>query len=221
LRTRSSASFSKYSLKSANYKEIKSEETSKNINNNNNNNSNKAVVSISSSSSIASSNHSLNSSPSLNSKSRLVNKEAIRKNNNSNLKIENLILSDAKKQQVKGEYECLINNSSGRLDDDDLELEAIKEILIKYNLPINKRIVKSLKNYIGQYGGIEKFQNSLISEIERNKFNSFVAAASAAYIAKAKTNSSPLHGVPNSYVETCSSILILKLISFIFFNFDK
>jgi len=53
--------------------------------------------------------------------------------------------------------------------DEDLELEATKQILIEYGVAINRRIIKDLRNYISKYGGIERFQESLKVEIERSK----------------------------------------------------
>ena len=175
LRPRSSGSFSKVSLRSTGIQEVNGRQTPTSI-----------VSSIASSSSS-----SLNSSPSLNSKTRLV-KEV-------NYKLEASAIISKKHQRC--DYESLTENK------EDLELEATKEILIKYNVPINKTLVNALKGYISQYGSVEKFQNSLKSETERNKFNSFVASTSAAYIAKVKNRA-----VPNPYVDSHNSNLAYLIV---------
>jgi hypothetical protein len=60
----------------------------------------------------------------------------------------------------------------------DPELEATKQILLGYDVPISRKLIKDLREYIGQYGGIERFQSSLKLESERNKLNLFIASAS-------------------------------------------
>ena len=64
------------------------------------------------------------------------------------------------------------------------ELEITKELLIKYNVPINKNIIKVLREYISQYGSVEAFKTAIESAEEKHKLNTFVAASCAAIIGK-------------------------------------
>jgi hypothetical protein len=60
------------------------------------------------------------------------------------------------------------------------ELEVTKDILIKYNVPIDRKIIKVLREYICQYGSVQAFKTALESENEKNKLNAFVASSCAA-----------------------------------------
>ncbi len=70
---------------------------------------------------------------------------------------------------------------------EDQEMEVTKEILIKYNVPINIRLINKLREYMSNYGNVENFKKAIeSSEDERNRLNSFVAASSASIIGKVK-----------------------------------
>ena len=60
------------------------------------------------------------------------------------------------------------------------ELDVTKEILIKYNVPINRKIIKILREYICQYGSVQAFKAAIESAEEKNKLNAFVASSCAA-----------------------------------------
>lgn len=81
----------------------------------------------------------------------------------------------------------LKNHSSFKEDLSDEELELTKKILIQNNVPINKKLVNELKEYIQQYGSTDKFKKAIELQDEKNKLNAFVAASSAAVIGS-KTN---------------------------------
>lgn len=82
-------------------------------------------------------------------------------------------------------------------DKEDLELEATKQILIEYKVPINNSIVYKLRSYIREYGSIDKFQESLKSEEERYKLNLFIAFNSFEQVGGNKSNVQ----VKNNYTE--------------------
>ncbi len=88
---------------------------------------------------------------------------------------------------------------------EDLELEATKQILIQYDVAINRKIVKELHSYISNYGGIEKFQESLKMESERNKLNLFI---SSHRLCEIKTMAPPSN--LNDYVDHIKSNSTLK-----------
>ena len=51
-------------------------------------------------------------------------------------------------------------------------------------MPINKNIIKVLREYISQYGSVEAFKTAIESAEEKHKLNTFVAASCAAIIGK-------------------------------------
>ena len=94
--------------------------------------------------------------------------------------------NDSKSQLIK---EKSSNKSETKLSDscnnikDDREIEIIKEILIKYNVPIDRKFIRSLRSYIcNKYGNIDAFNKSLESNEELKKFNLFVAEYSASLV---------------------------------------
>ena len=78
----------------------------------------------------------------------------------------------------------------------DEELEIAKELLIKFNLPINKNFIKTLRDYIKPYGNIKAFKELIQAEEERKKLNAFVASSNAASIAN---NSKVSLAVPENF----------------------
>jgi hypothetical protein len=80
------------------------------------------------------------------------------------------------------EREIKYNRYENRIIDEKTEFDLIKEILINFNVPIDKKLIKTLKQYIEKYGNIERFKKALDSEDEKIKFASFVAESSAALI---------------------------------------
>lgn len=94
------------------------------------------------------------------------------------------------------------NNNTSLEQHENPELEVTKQILMEYNVPINKRIMTDLRNYIIEYGGIDRFQHALKSEPERNKLNLFIAQTSANLISKGqKTLNCSRTAVQNTYVD--------------------
>jgi len=87
------------------------------------------------------------------------------------------------------ERETKHHRYENRITDEKTEFDITKEILINYNVPIDKKLIKTLKQYIEKYGNIEKFKKALESEEERTKFASFVAESSATLIGANQTNS--------------------------------
>jgi hypothetical protein len=75
-----------------------------------------------------------------------------------------------------------IANQSKNTSED--ELEIAKDLLIKFNLPINRKFVNLLREYIKPYGDMSTFQNIIKSEEEKKKLSAFVAATNAALIAQ-------------------------------------
>ncbi|CAF0713639.1 unnamed protein product [Brachionus calyciflorus] len=59
------------------------------------------------------------------------------------------------------------------------ESEIINDLLIKFNVSINKKMIKILKDYINQYGGLEKFKKAMENRDEFMKLNAYVAATNA------------------------------------------
>lgn len=87
------------------------------------------------------------------------------------------------------EREIKHHRYENRTIDEKSEFDITKEILINYNVPIDKKLIKTLKQYIDKYGNIEKFKKALESEDEKIKFATFVAESSAALIGANQTNS--------------------------------
>ena len=75
--------------------------------------------------------------------------------------------------EVKNHRKLSSNSTS-----DEAEHEIFKNLFIRHNIPINKKLFKVLKNYIKQYGGIENFEKALEIDEEKKKLNGFVAAFS-------------------------------------------
>lgn len=181
----------------------KQNSTNVNNNNNNNNNSNKEneddtlnkkltnKLIYGSTSSISKSSTSIKGSPNgqninikINQLTTLKNTESIVYNNNNH--------NDSNNMKKNSYVNSNIINQNALSKDilmkkEDVELEITKDILIKYNVPINKKLIKILREYMSQYGNVEEFKKAIeSSEDERNRLNSFVAASSAAIINKSR-----------------------------------
>ena len=72
------------------------------------------------------------------------------------------VVINANSQTLDRKYSVNMNN-------EDLEklLEATKQILIEYRMPVNRRIIKDLRNYIINYGSIV----SNFSTVLKTEFN--------------------------------------------------
>ena len=74
------------------------------------------------------------------------------------------------------------------------EMKLIREILTKYNVPIDKKFIKSFRVYICEnYGSIDAFNKALEEDVELIKFNQFVAGYSISI------NNSP-QKTPDNYI---------------------
>lgn len=62
------------------------------------------------------------------------------------------------------------------------EMDIIKDLLVKFNVSINKKMIKILKDYINQFGGLEKFKKAMENRDEYIKLNAYVAATNASLI---------------------------------------
>jgi hypothetical protein len=60
------------------------------------------------------------------------------------------------------------------------ELEITKQILTQYNVPINRKITRVLRDYICQYGSVLAFNNAIQQADEKSKLNAFIASSCAA-----------------------------------------
>ena len=70
----------------------------------------------------------------------------------------------------------------------DEELEITKELLLKFNLPINTKFIKVLKNCMRPYGNVSAFKESIKTEAGEKRLNAYIAATCAASIATSKSN---------------------------------
>lgn len=105
---------------------------------------------------------------------------------------------------VKSHYNSNNNSNNNTLleQHENPELEVTKQILMEYNVPINKRIMTELHRYIIEYGGIDRFRHALKSEPERNKLNLFIAQTNANIISKGqKPFNCTKKAVQNTYVD--------------------
>lgn len=62
------------------------------------------------------------------------------------------------------------------------EMDIIKDLLVKFNVSINKKMIKVLKDYINQFGGLEKFKKAMENRDEYIKLNAYIAATNASLI---------------------------------------
>ncbi len=100
----------------------------------------------------------------------------------------------------------LLSSRRNSVEHENPELEVTKQILMEYKVPINKKIMTDLRNYIAEYGSIDRFQNALKSESERYKLNLFIAQTSANLISKSqKSLNFSTRAVQNNYVDTFKS----------------
>jgi hypothetical protein len=78
------------------------------------------------------------------------------------------------------------------LASDEIDLEFIRELLYKLNVPLSKEMMREVKEYIGDYGGVERFQRAIeSSENERQKLNAFVAACNAIVVNNHRATTTP------------------------------
>lgn len=75
----------------------------------------------------------------------------------------------------------IVNQPKNTTED---ELEIAKDLLIKFNLPINRKFVNLLREYIKPYGDMSTFRDIIKNEEEKKKLSAFVAATNAALIAQ-------------------------------------
>ena len=75
---------------------------------------------------------------------------------------------------------------------DEQTTEMVKEILIQYNMPINKQLISTLRDYIRHFGGdVATFKRAIETDAdERDRLSSFVAKSNASLIA---TGALPQH----------------------------
>lgn len=62
------------------------------------------------------------------------------------------------------------------------EMDIIKDLLVKFNVSINKKMIKVLKDYINQFGGLEQFKKAMENKDEYIKLNSYIAATNATLV---------------------------------------
>ncbi|RNA22938.1 wiskott-Aldrich syndrome [Brachionus plicatilis] len=65
---------------------------------------------------------------------------------------------------------------------DITEMDIIKDLLVKFNVSINKKMIKVLKDYMGQFGGLDKFRKAMENRDEYIKLNAYIAATNASLI---------------------------------------
>jgi hypothetical protein len=114
--------------------------------------------------------------------------------------------STLKKSDSPMGLKSLLSSRRNSVEHENPELEVTKQILMEYKVPINKKIMTDLRNYIAEYGSIDRFQNALKSESERYKLNLFIAQTSANLISKSqKSLNFSTRAVQNNYVDTFKS----------------
>ena len=58
------------------------------------------------------------------------------------------------------------------------ELEVTKDILVKHNMPMNRTLIRVVREYICKYGSVQAFKNAIdASNDEKNKLSAFIASS--------------------------------------------